>query len=102
MRWKSQRNGSAVSVEGPAGVKKIYLRQMSAGGAKSGATEQRPKRGRSVLDEGVDVELGEDLAALQKFELDQERESHDVAAGLLDEVGGRAHRAAGGQQVVHD
>ena len=41
-------------------------------------------------------------AAVERHELDQERERVHVAAETLDEIGGRLRRAAGRQQVVDD
>src|SRR5712691_12983231 len=50
----------------------------------------------------MDVVVREALAALQEGELDHERDPDDLAAELLDEVGHRAHRAPGGEDVVVD
>ena len=41
-------------------------------------------------------------AAVQRDELDQERQRVHFAAEPLDQIGGRARRAAGGEQVVDD
>src|SRR5215212_7198257 len=55
-----------------------------------------------VDDEGLDVVLGELLAAAEEAELDQEAEAGDLAAEPLDQVAQRARRAARCQEVVVD
>src|SRR5262245_41978918 len=56
----------------------------------------------SVVDERVELVVGELGAAVQEVELDQARDPAHVATAALDEGGGRAGRPARGEDVVDD
>src|SRR5919106_3091099 len=57
---------------------------------------------RSVAEQRVDLELAELLAALERRELDHEREPRDLAPQPPYQFDGAHHRASGGEQVVDD
>ena len=44
---------------------------------------------------------GQPTAALQRGELDEERQLHDPRTALLDQSNRRLHRPPGRQQVIH-
>ena len=55
-----------------------------------------------VMQEAEYVVLGKFGAAFEEVEFDGYGEADDFAAELLDELDGRVHGAAGGEQVVDD
>ena len=55
-----------------------------------------------VVEEAEDVVVLEAVAAFEEVELDREAEAGDFSAELLDELDGRFHGAAGGEQVVDE
>src|SRR5262245_28889310 len=54
------------------------------------------------MNQRKDVVARDLLATLQEVQLDDELEAHDLAAELLDELGQRFRRPAGGEDVVVD
>ena len=53
-----------------------------------------------VVQQAEDVVLLEAVAAFEEVEFDGECEAGDFAAQLLDQLDGRFHGAAGGEQIV--
>src|SRR5262249_56023754 len=54
-----------------------------------------------VDDEGRDRIVLQLRAPVEKRQLDEEGQPHHDPTGLLDQLEGRGHRAAGGDEVVH-
>src|SRR3954451_18473659 len=66
--------------------------------------KRQPVSGRSlaVADQREDVVAFEALPAVQKLELDHEREAHDLAPQLLDEIDLRPRGTSRREQIVVD
>ena len=101
--WRPARRGSGAGVAARPGARSRVspsVRVRSSAGSANGWAFLGSRR--SVLDDAGDPASVEPVAALEEFELDQERQADDLALEPLDQLDRALDGAAGREQVVDD
>src|SRR3954454_20784768 len=83
-------------------VWRLKTRKKARRSTESASRSPRSGGSASVFDDAVGPVSIEALTPLEELELDQEREPNHLCLELAHQVDRSEHRAAGGEQVVHD